>query len=324
METEGSIAYDEVVELALYDPNHGFYATSGQAGRRGDFITSPEVGPLFGELVASYLDQEWDRCGNPDEFVFVDAGAGPGTLARTIAAANPRCADVLRYVAVEISDAQRESHPPFVESASQLPTGPFDGVIFANELLDNLTFTPVRRHDGELRTVRVGCEDDELMEVVGDRLAAEDVSHFKPGIVGGVVQQAAANWLEHARTSLTQGSVVVIDYARDRSEDVEVRTYLGHERGTSPLVQLGSNDITVDVDLAQLQSRVGPATELTTQKAFLEELGIEDLVEEGRAHWKENAAVGDLGALKARSRVREAEALLDPEGLGGFTVATWR
>jgi len=123
---------------------------------------------------------------------------------------------------------------------------------------------------------------------------------------------------------LKQGSVVVIDYARDRNDDVEVRTYLGHERGSSPLVQLGSNDVTVDVDLAQLQSRVGSASVIATQKSFLEELGIEALVEEGRAHWKENAAVGDLDALKARSRVREAEALLDPEGLGGFMVAIWR
>ena len=48
----GPLPFDEVMELALYDPEHGFYATGGQAGRRGDFVTSPEVGPLFGAVVA--------------------------------------------------------------------------------------------------------------------------------------------------------------------------------------------------------------------------------------------------------------------------------
>ena len=48
--------FAEVMEQALYDPESGFYATSGVAGRRGDFITSPEVGPLFGAVVARALD----------------------------------------------------------------------------------------------------------------------------------------------------------------------------------------------------------------------------------------------------------------------------
>jgi SAM-dependent MidA family methyltransferase len=71
-----------VLEAALYDPATGFYETGGRAGRRGDFLTSPEVGPLFGAVVARALDRWWDGLGRPDPFVVVDAGAGPGTLAR--------------------------------------------------------------------------------------------------------------------------------------------------------------------------------------------------------------------------------------------------
>ena len=56
----------------------------GSAGRRGDFITSPEVGPLFGVVIARYLDAEWERIGRPDPFTVVDVGAGPGTLARSV------------------------------------------------------------------------------------------------------------------------------------------------------------------------------------------------------------------------------------------------
>ena len=66
-----------------------------------------------------------------------------------------------------------------------------------------------------------------------------------------------------------------------------------------------------------------PAGRVVSQRHFLLEHGIDDLVAEGRKVWAERAHLGDLAALKARSRVREAEALLDPNGLGGFSVASW-
>ena len=52
----GPMAFEAWVEACLYDPDGGFYAAGGAAGRRGDFITSPEVGPLFGAVVARWLD----------------------------------------------------------------------------------------------------------------------------------------------------------------------------------------------------------------------------------------------------------------------------
>ena len=125
----GAIRFDEFMRLALYG-EHGFYGGVGRAGRRGDFITSPEVGPLFGAVVARFIDAEWARLGRPDPFTFVEAGAGPGTLARSIVAARPACCDALRYIAVEVSAAQRELHPPEVESVAMLP----DEVIVRRDL----------------------------------------------------------------------------------------------------------------------------------------------------------------------------------------------
>src|SRR5205085_7640648 len=106
----GPVPFSEVMELALYDGDYGFYASSGSAGRRGDFITSPEVGPLFGAVVARALDTWWRAAGSPDPYVVVEAGAGAGTLALTILAAQPACVRALRYVLVERSDALRARH----------------------------------------------------------------------------------------------------------------------------------------------------------------------------------------------------------------------
>ena len=70
---EGPIPFDRFVDAALYDEDGGFYARGGGAGRAGrDFVTSPEVGVLFGALVARYLDRAWTELSRPDPFVVVD------------------------------------------------------------------------------------------------------------------------------------------------------------------------------------------------------------------------------------------------------------
>jgi SAM-dependent MidA family methyltransferase len=91
------------MEAALYDDGDGFYQTGGRAGRGGDFVTSPEIGPLFAAVTAGALDRWWDQMGRPDPFVVVEAAAGGGTLARDILAAGPACSPALRYVLVERS-----------------------------------------------------------------------------------------------------------------------------------------------------------------------------------------------------------------------------
>ena len=101
---EGPISFADFQAMALYDEADGFFASSGGAGRMGaDFVTSPEVGSLFGALVARHLDEVWRRLGAPDPFVVVEAGAGRGRLAADVLRAEPECAPALRYVLVERS-----------------------------------------------------------------------------------------------------------------------------------------------------------------------------------------------------------------------------
>ena len=99
IEDRGAIPFDRFHELALYGEQGFYVAGGGRAGRRGDFLTSPEVGPLFGAVLARRIDAEWVRLGRPDPFAVIDAGAGPGTLARSVLAARPACSDALRYAA---------------------------------------------------------------------------------------------------------------------------------------------------------------------------------------------------------------------------------
>ena len=321
--------FEQFMDQALYGAT-GFYTQSGSAGRQGDFLTSPEVGPLFGAVIARHLDVEWHRIGEPEVFTVVDAGAGPGTLARAVLAAEPECASAMRYVAVEVSAAQRERHPDGIESVARLDEvgAEIDGVIVANELLDNLPFR-LAVFDQGWREAFVVDDAGSLVEQLSAPFDPVPKTLPTTGALGArapIVERAAA-WVDDARTMLRSGSLLVIDYGVARTAELAMRpwrdwlrTYRANERGEHYLSAPGSQDITTDVPFDQLPE----PDSVRTQAQFLQLRGIDELVAEGRRVWHEQAARPGLEAMRMRSRISESEALLDPSGLGAFLVAEWR
>ncbi|CAB4953037.1 MAG: hypothetical protein F2837_09900 [Actinobacteria bacterium] len=374
------LSFADYMRFALYDPRHGFYERGGRAGRGADFLTSPEVGPLFGAVIARALDAWWIESGRPDPFVVVEVGAGPGTLARSVRIAAPECSSSLLYVLVEQSAFQRNMHaehlpgwmgerngfeleafvaspqagdgPQFVSSA-QLPAM-FSGVLLANELLDNLPFDIVRVRNSASAGQSPGQPDDqpsnrfveqlnvslgpdgELEVVVGPAPAAvtEDVLALAvrapelPVDTWFPWNGEARFWLTEVERRVSNGHILVFDYGAPTSELAQrpdmgwLRTFRDQQRGSHPLDDPGAQDITTDIGIDQFQLR--SSAEVTSQAAFLRLHGIDVLVEQGRAVWNERAHIADLAAIKGRSAVREAEALLDPEGLGSFVALHWR
>src|SRR5438874_12946336 len=82
IEANGPISFARFMELALYYPERGYYA-SGRAniGRRGDFFTNVSVGPLFGKLLAAQFAEIWEKLGRPGDFEIVEQGAHDGVFA---------------------------------------------------------------------------------------------------------------------------------------------------------------------------------------------------------------------------------------------------
>jgi SAM-dependent MidA family methyltransferase len=370
---EGSISFADFQAMALYDEPDGFFAAGGGAGRSGsDFVTSPEVGTLFGRLVARHLDEAWRVLGEPEPFVVVEAGAGRGQLAADVLRAEPACAPALRYVLVERSArlrADQREHltlepadealgpfahradpdeapivvpgsGPIVSGLDDLPAMALDGVVIANELLDNLPVHLVERADGSWLEVRVGLDDDdhlcETLVPAPPELASE-ADHVSAGADvpdrGRLpVPVAITEWLERVAALLDRGEVLLVDYADDvrglvqRGQTEWLRTYAGHGRGAAPFDAPGRQDITCDVPIEFLRwasERAGfTIASETTQAEWLAGLGIDELVAEGDDTWRARAHLGDLEAVAGRSRGVEAAALTDPTGLGAHRVVT--
>jgi hypothetical protein len=102
----GSIPFRRFMDLALYHPNHGYYA-SGRAGvgKEGDFFTSVSVGSIYGRLLASVCREVWERLGKPSRFTIVEQGANEGRMARDILEEIARSGDTfgtaVKFVIVE-------------------------------------------------------------------------------------------------------------------------------------------------------------------------------------------------------------------------------
>lgn len=371
---EGPIPFDAFVEAALYGQPDGFFARGGGAGRAGgDFVTSPEVGALFGTVVARAVDRWWRELLEPDPFVVVDAGAGRGRLAADVLRAAPDCAPALRYVLVERSAALRAvqrdlvdlepadrvlgpaipAEPdepaalvpglgPLATSLPELPALELEGVIVANELLDNLPFRIVERVELGWAEVRVGyAADSQLAEVVvpaapevaaeADRVAATAALPVGARLP---VPTATADWLFRCGALLRRGFLVVLDYADEaaslaaRGQPGWLRTYRGHDVGGPVLAHPGTQDVTCDVPVEHLRATARAAgfelVDHTSQAAWLRRLGIDELADTAAGAWRERVGVGDLGAMAARSRVHEADALTDPQGLGAHHVFVFR
>ncbi len=345
---EGPLLVSDWVDAALYDPDAGFYMTGGRAGRRGDFLTAPEVGPLFGAVLGRAVDLWWREAGRPDVFPVFDVGAGPGTLARTILRSECEAvrSGALRWWAVDISPAQRGRHPEHelvgstatlaeaVSGASRGGDAVPGGVVLANELLDNLAFDVVERTESGWTMVMVTVEPggDGFATTTGplDSSSADVLARLAPNSAPGQRlpwQTRARGWLATALAAVPNGRVVVFDYAASTQELLAreggwLRTHAGHTGDHDWLDRPGDVDITVDVDLDQLQFDYR-AHSIQSQADFLRTHGIDQLVDEGRQVWSERAHIGDLVALTARSRVAEQEALCDPAGMGSFVTAQW-
>ena len=324
----GAIPFSEYMRLALYGQG-GFYTTGGRAGRRGgDFITSPEVGPLFGTVIARTLDAWWKELGSPSRFDVVDCGAGPGTLARSILAAQPECATAMHYVAVEISASQRALHPQSVESRETMPNGPITGVILANELLDNLPFR-LFVFDGSWMEAFVSqASSGQFVEVLHTLdVVPSCLPDTAPHGSRAPIQDAAASWVRDCLSKIDHGRLLLLDYCSSSTAEIALtpwrdwlRTYRDQGRGDHYLINPGSQDITAQVMLDQLPT--GFAT--STQADFLTQWGIDDLVSEGNAYWESMKNAPDVAAMKMRSRSTEAKSLTDFSSLGAFTALSWQ
>lgn len=254
-EKGGKIPYSEFMGLSLYGPE-GYYSAGkakiGGSEHRFDFTTAATTSEFFGGTIGMTAKSVWEAMGKPQEFTFVEMGAGSGIMAKDLLMwaqeKEPEFFDALRYVIVEYGDliekqkltlndafAGHRSYeyklrrdPSIQEkitqkvewvrgSAIDLPLGGVEGVIFSNELPDAFPAEVVKRINGQVVQKYVSLEDDQWVER-WDEPTAEVKSHIEQYGIGieadkeQAINLRAVDWQKQTDRALKKGAIITVDY----------------------------------------------------------------------------------------------------------------
>lgn len=331
----GPISFAEFMDIALYHPTLGYYARAAQrTGRAGDFFTSVDVGPIFGQLLARQFAEMWQilQLGVGPQFDLVEAAAGSGRLARDILDAaqqtDPDFYSAVRLSLVEQSPSARAAqaatlgpHASHLRySGAALPNS-VTGVIFANELLDALpTHVAVMTGNG-LREMFVDVHPDSgdsgvlFVERPGE-LSTPRIAEYlaRAGAEMRVgwraeVNLAAEDWIKQAAASLQRGFLLLIDYGHEEHELYSASHAAGtltsfkvHVQWADVLNEPGERDITAHVDL-------------TAVTRAAEHAGLDVIARLDQTYFLLGLGMTQLDGLTLRQRLA-IKTLLLPGGLG--------
>jgi SAM-dependent MidA family methyltransferase len=339
----GPITFAEYMELALYHPEQGYYASGKpRASRGGDFVTSPEIDDAFAELWTGAFARVWEALGRPLEFSVIEIGPGEGSFARAVLqGARGSFGDALHYVLVEprpigrgrqqshIADARAGWAPSINDVLAET------GVVFANEVLDNQPVHLVRPDRGRLVEIFVDAPDTGLglfeapasSHTLADYLEAVDLSPLPGRMQVGI---AAAEIVSRAARALDRGALFFVDYGLEARELLErggnsVVTYSSRGAATDPLEDPGRQDITAHVDWTgiriALQREGLVALGPIQQASVLRALGLAAVDDRLRREHNDAIASGDgVGAVRLLSRRNAIGTLANTAGLGGLQV----
>jgi len=322
----GTLRFSRFMQMALYEPGLGYYsAGSMKFGPDGDFVTAPELSPLFSRCLAracaGIISQH-------DDAEIIEVGGGSGIMAADVLAELQNLGRLpQRYRILEISADLRERQKirlagkggpcDRVEWLADYPAEPINGVILANEVLDALACERFRITSSGPRYMaveKVGSgfgwttlpADEQLLEAV-ERIESDLEAPLPEGFESEFCPQLGA-WLQGLTSSLSSGLVLFIDYGLPRRHYYHRQrsggTLMCHYRQrahTDPFLWPGLQDITAWVDftaVAEAGIDAGLTLEgFTSQAAFLIGSGIATMVEEVRTDRARIEAAGQVRRL---------------------------
>ncbi len=307
-----TISFSQFMQMALYQPGFGYYSSgTHKFGEQGDFVTSPELGGLFAECMAKQFQQVLDQIEAP---IVLELGAGTGQF----------CFDCLleldslnslpeKYCILEVSaDLQQRQQDKIQELPKHLqnivtwiqqpPAEQFNGIIFANEVLDALPVEVFKFEDGQYQQMTVawdgGFKQDwqPMHDSLKEQIQAKELD-LADGYVSEFVPNLSA-WLKTITENLQQGVALFVDYGYERNAYYHAQRnegtlvcFIQHQANFNYFENVGIQDMTAFVDFTAV-AEAGDECGLdidgyTTQAHFLMSMGIEQLLGDSETNYTE-------------------------------------
>ncbi|WP_310488492.1 class I SAM-dependent methyltransferase [Chamaesiphon sp. VAR_69_metabat_338] len=353
---EQQITFAEYMELVLYHPQHGYYASNADSpgetlreriGERGDFLTSPHLADDFGEMLAIQLEQIWQILGAPALFSIVEMGAGQGLLAaQVLAYSQKEYPDFFRsidYIIIETAPAMIAAQqgrlldlPVRWCNWDDLPDRSIVGCFLSNELIDALPVHQVIVTNNKLQEIYVTVGDrDRVFNESIDELSTDKLTEYwqlnRINLLSDrysdnyrtEVNLSALSWLERVSNKLQRGYIISIDYgySADRyynpmRDRGTLQCYYQHAHHNDPYINIGNQDLTAHVDFTALQNQ-GELLGLQTV-GFTQQGMFLMALGLGERIAAISSSSGDIQSLLRRRQ--NLHQLIDPIGLGKFGI----
>jgi len=339
IQSEGPMDFARYMEMALYDPDHGYYATDRpKVGKEGDFITSVSVGQCFGLILARRLHDLWAEMGEPDHFGIIEPGSHDGALCADILgeirSSSPRFFAAVKYHLVEATARMRNTQQDLLDAKfsgkyichdSLKNVRVSHGALLSNELIDAFPVDLVEFNDGHWWQIYVDLIEDEL-QFIKKKPSRKDLlafcrslgkaypegyrTEFCPGIT---------RFTQEASEALAAGLMITIDYGFEAGEYYHpsrtggtLQTYYNHTKSEDPLAHPGNSDITCHVDFTRIteQSIASgfSSPSLSSQASYL--------TRNARA-WLLGLEESSTDCPDTRSLLRQFQTLTHPSMFGG-------
>lgn len=286
--SQGSISISNFMNAALYHKEYGYYMNKLPLGKDGDFITAPEISQLFGETIAVWIMNTWEKLGKPSKFSLVELGPGKGTLVHDVIRVTKKYSCFFSSMdihLIEISPILQKIQKEKLkgldinwhEDINNLPKQPT--IFFANELFDALPIDQFVYLDGQWYENRVTKQDNGSLSLL---LQCSVPITGKGKLFNGAVVEvclAGTEILKKLENKIVNngGAALIIDYGYVYPSYKSTLQSIRQHKYTNFLKNIGNSDITALVNFQALKDSLKHVDcETLTQRVFLYLFGIKE------------------------------------------------
>ncbi|NVJ68602.1 MAG: SAM-dependent methyltransferase [Gammaproteobacteria bacterium] len=328
IQRQGAISFADFMQMALYEPGLGYYASGNQKfGAQGDFVTAPEISPLFAQTITQQFTQVFNQL----EPNILELGAGSGVFAAEALLELERLKVLpeqysILEVSAELQARQKttieQKAPHLISKVRWLERLPkeFNGVVFVNEVVDAI---PVELYRFKNQQIEQAYVDYSNQGFEWHWQKSDKNNIDKPLINNQIIEDRtwANAWLDSLMASCNKALFILIDYGYSEDELYHfarkrgtLQHYYRHHKTDNPLALVGMQDITSSVDFTQLaltaDRQKAQLLGYSTQASFLLGTGIEKIAQR---RMEQTAASDTMQAMKVGHELKQ---LLMPDEMG--------
>ena len=325
-----SIPLDKFINIALYDKKFGFYMKNNPFGKEGDFITSPMVSNLFGEMLAIWLIAFWEHLGKPSKILLVELGPGDGSLCKTLLETSKQFKDFYNSLEINLLEISNKlktiqkakinnKKVKWIKKIQQINYGPI--IFLGNEFFDALPIKQIYKKKKLFFEKYVTLSSDNkkiiFLHKRADSNLIKHIQNLNLISVGNTIEYPleAIKFLNTIAKKINKfdGGLLTFDYGYIAKKNQNTLQSVKKHKNLNLLLKPGKSDITSHINFKLFQKILSEnnldVKKITNQSEFLKKMGILE---------RANILSGKMSFKEKANMFYRLKRLLDPKEMGNL------